>query len=80
MSKRFSIVLLLLVSYAAHAGQAPAPRSHLDFTVAQLQAEMAAGRLTSEALTREYLDRILALDQDGPGVNAVMELNPDALA
>jgi len=80
MSKRFSIVLLLLVSYAAQAGQAPAPRSHLDFTVAQLQAEMAAGRLTSEALTREYLDRILALDQDGPGVNAVMELNPDALA
>ena len=41
---------------------------------------MAAGQLTSEQLTREYLARILTLDQDGPGVNAVMELNPDALA
>lgn len=49
-------------------------------TIAQLQAAMASGRLTSEALTRAYLSRILAFDQDGPGVNSVMELNPDALA
>jgi amidase len=41
---------------------------------------MASGRLTSEELTREYIARILALDQSGPGVNAVIELNPDALA
>jgi amidase len=49
-------------------------------TVAQLQAEMAAGRLTSEQLTRAYIERIHALDSSGPGVNAIMELNPDALA
>jgi len=48
--------------------------------VAQLQAEMASGRLTSEDLTQDYINRILALDQKGPGVNAVIELNPDALA
>jgi amidase len=41
---------------------------------------MAAGTLTSEELTKEYIARILALDQNGPGVNAVIELNPDALA
>jgi len=52
---------------------------HNEATVAQLQAEMASGRLTSEQLTREYLARILALDQNGPGVNSVIELNPDAL-
>jgi amidase len=40
---------------------------------------MAAGRLTSEDLTREYIARIVALDQHGPGVNSVIELNPDAL-
>jgi amidase len=56
------------------------PRSHVDATVAQLQAELASGQVTSEDLTREYLARILALDQGGPGVNAVLELNPDALA
>jgi amidase len=49
-------------------------------TVAQLQAEMAAGHLTSEELTEEYLERILELDQHGPGVNAIIELNPDAIA
>src|SRR6185437_8022835 len=49
-------------------------------TVAQLEAAMAAGNLTSEQLTREYIARIFKLDQGGPGVNAVIELNPDALA
>src|SRR5580698_5278220 len=56
-----------------------APKSHNEETVAQLQKEMAAGTLTSEALTQEYIARIVALDQNGPGVNAVIELNPDAL-
>jgi len=58
---------------------ADAPKSHNEWTVAQLQAEMASGKLTSVALTKEYLARIIALDQNGPGVNAVIELNPDAL-
>src|SRR5256886_5641142 len=31
-------------------------------------------------LTREYIARIQALDQSGPNVNSVIELNPDALA
>ncbi len=55
------------------------PKAHNEATVAQLQAEMASGKLTSEELTREYIARIVALDQNGPGVNAVIELNPDAL-
>ena len=55
------------------------PTQHNEATVAQLQAEMASGRLTSEQLTNEYIQRIIALDQNGPGVNAVIQLNPDAL-
>src|SRR5882762_11314818 len=55
------------------------PTQHNEATVAQLQAEMASGRLTSEELTKEYIARIIALDQNGPGVNSVIELNPDAL-
>jgi amidase len=55
------------------------PKKHNEETVAQLQAEMAAGTLTSVALTQEYIARIVGLDQSGPGVNAVIELNPDAL-
>jgi amidase len=80
MTTRLAVIVLFLFPFAAQADQnSSARRSHEDFTIAQLQAEMASGRLTSEALTREYLGRILALDQDGPGVNSVMELNPDAL-
>lgn len=53
---------------------------HTEATVAQLQSEMASGHLTSEQLTKDYIGRIFALDQGGPGVNSVIELNPDALA
>src|ERR1700736_147434 len=56
------------------------PTKHNEATIAQLQAEMASGSLTSHDLTEEYITRILALDQKGPGVNAVIELNPDAMA
>ncbi len=69
---------LPLLSSAENA--AGAPTRHNEATVLQLQAAMASGQLTSEQLTREYLERIIALDQRGPGVNAVIELNPDALA
>src|ERR1700694_2556519 len=55
------------------------PKTHNEATVAQLEAEMASGKLTSVELTREYIARIMALDQNGPGVNSVIELNPEAL-
>jgi amidase len=76
-----AVVLVVLAPFAANAdGSNPSRIRIEEATVAQLQAAMASGRLTSEALTREYIARILAFDQDGPGVNSVMELNPDALA
>jgi amidase len=49
-------------------------------TVANLEAGMAAGRWTAVDLVRKYQARIGALDQAGPKLNAVIELNPDALA
>ncbi len=75
------LVALLLPASAAAQSVSPTfiPTQHNEATVAQLQAEMASGALTSERLTQEYITRILALDQNGPGVNAVIELNPDAL-
>lgn len=55
-----------------------APTDYNEFTIAELQHAMDGGQLTSERLTQYYLKRIFALDQNR--VNAVMELNPDALA
>jgi hypothetical protein len=40
---------------------------------------MKAGRLTSRGITQAYLDRIAALDRQGPALRAVLETNPDAL-
>src|SRR6266542_2522747 len=55
------------------------PTQNNEKTVAQLQAEMAAKKLTSVALTNYYITRIRTLDQKG-SVNSVIELNPDAMA
>src|SRR5881398_2720030 len=66
-------IILLIPSVVA------ARTAYNDFTVARLQTEMAARRLTSVQLTQFYLDRISALDQAGPNVNSVIELNLDAL-
>ena len=49
-------------------------------TIREMQRQMAAGEATSRALTRGYLARIESLDRRGPGVNAVIEVNPEALA
>ncbi len=49
-------------------------------TVAGLRAALAAGAATAAELTRFYLARIEAFDRAGPGLNAVREVNPEALA
>ena len=78
--KRAVIVLaaMLLLGLSARADDAPANLN--EKTVAQLQQMMARGQLTSVELTNYYIKRIQLLDQNGPGVNAILELNPDALA
>src|ERR1044071_4279662 len=81
-SKKILMALVaagLSVSLDAQNG---APTEFNEATVAQLQAKMRAGTLTSVELTKFYLARIAALDQSGTdgGVNAIIELNPDALA
>jgi len=49
-------------------------------TIAGLQEMMTSGRSTSERLVKLYLERIDKIDQAGPGLNAVIQQNPDALA
>jgi Asp-tRNA(Asn)/Glu-tRNA(Gln) amidotransferase A subunit family amidase len=49
-------------------------------TAKSLMDRMNAGRLSSETLTRAYLKRIARLNADGPALQAVRSLNPDAIA
>jgi len=59
----------------------PAPVSVTveEIDVATLQRQLQSGALTSHALTQAYLDRIAAIDDAGPSLNAVIELNPQVL-
>jgi len=56
-----------------------APPGLLAAGVPLLQKAMAAGSLNAETLTRMYLKRIEAVDRHGPQINAIIELNPDAI-
>ena len=49
-------------------------------TLVELQEAMAAGRATSVDITSAYLARIEAYDRSGPRLNAIIRLNPHALA
>ena len=51
----------------------------VDRSAADLQAAMHSGKLTSQDLVRAYVLRIEQIDRSGPRVNAVIELNPDAM-
>ena len=48
-------------------------------SIARIGAEMKAGRLTCHALVEQYLRRIDAYDKKGPALNALVQINPDAL-
>lgn len=56
------------------------PYDVVDKTMAELQADMAAGRTTSWQITRAYLDRIGAYDEGQFGFNAYTTVARDALA
>ena len=49
-------------------------------TIGSLREKLASGKYTSEQLVQLYLKRIEAIDKDGPQLNSVIEVNPDAVA
>jgi amidase len=48
-------------------------------TIAEVHAAMRGGTLTCRELVSRYLRRIDAYDKNGPAVNAIIVVNPDAL-
>jgi len=47
--------------------------------IAELQQEIASGKLSARSLAEAYLARIDAIDKHGPALNGIIEINPDAL-
>ena len=93
---RCTLLLLATIAVAGHplpvraqaqvaVEAAPAPAAAGSFAFAEsdiagLQQRIREGTLSSHALTQAYLERIAAIDDAGPTLNAVIELNPNALA
>jgi amidase len=50
-----------------------------EITIDDLQKAFQSGQYSSRSLSEKYLARIAEIDKAGPRVNAVIELNPDAL-
>ncbi|MCS0612199.1 amidase [Massilia kyonggiensis] len=80
---RRDFVRLGLAASAAAGVTAPVAGKELDAVldagVREQQALMETGKLTAKTLAHRYLARIAAVDRAGPRLNAVIELNPDAV-
>ena len=54
--------------------------SELDeITIGDLTDGIKSGKYTISSVTEKYISRIKSIDKDGPAINSVIELNPDAL-
>ena len=89
MRSRFPLVARLAAAFlatpAGAAAQLTAPAAPPAFdvveaTIADAHAAMRAGTLTCRALVDAYLRRIDAYDRNGPALNAIVVVNPRAVA
>ena len=79
---QLTTALLFVATAATSLSAQPARRPFRieEATIAQIHAAFKSKALTCRALTKAYLDRIDALDKRGPAINAIILVNPDAIA
>ncbi len=67
------------ISPAKSKSSADVPGFELEeITIFELQEGMKSGKFTARSVTEKYLERIHTVDKSGPGLNSVIEINPDA--
>lgn len=77
--KRLAPLFLLSMASMVHAESVP--QSGLEYlSVEELGNRMQRGQLDAVTLVQYLQQRIHALDKNGPAINSIIELNPDALA
>src|SRR5258708_37316940 len=84
--KPFLSIALVLTALLATTASSPgaralpaAPFRIEETTIAQIHTAFRAKQVTCRGLVEAYLARIDAYDKQGPSINAVVLLNPDAL-
>ena len=75
---RFRLLAAILLTAASLCAQTTAPFEVTEATIGQVHSAMRGGKLTCRALVDAYLRRIAAFDKNGPALNAIVTLNPDA--
>jgi amidase len=80
LPRRASAISVRPVAPVPAAMTAPDDFALAEITIDKLQQAMQSGKYTARSIAEMYLARIDALDQRGPTVNAIIELNPEALA
>src|SRR5262245_10056873 len=78
----FSLLIGVTSSIGLPAGLSAAEGSFTleEATIAEIQAAVVAGALSSERLVELYLARIAAYDRAGPRLNSIIYINPNAKA
>ncbi|HEY2975404.1 MAG TPA: amidase [Pyrinomonadaceae bacterium] len=67
-------------SSLANVPSAPKEFELEELTISELQDGMKSGRFTARSLVKKYLDRIDEIDDKGPAIHSVIEINPDAIS
>ena len=85
MKLRFLLlIILIIISTACRQSPQTATKAvsldiHPEITIADIHQAYENGSYTITQLTQYYLDRIQALSFEGPQLNAVITVNPDAM-
>jgi amidase len=77
---RATAVAITMLGVCAAQAQTTKSFEIVEATIDDIHMAMRAGRLTARQLVQSYLDRINAYDKQGPNINSVITLNPNALA
>jgi amidase len=80
MQRALTVLLTLAAALASPAAATEGTVCVENASIDDLQEALAAGRTTATGLVRAYAARIEAYDRAGPRLDAVREMNPDALA
>jgi amidase len=79
---------MAVVTQAAQAAERSSPSGPFrlkpfeweEASIGHLQRAMKNGKESAASITKKYLQRIEEIDRQGPRLNSVIEINPDALA
>jgi len=79
MNAKFRRAFLLLMIFGVATIPGWAQFQPVETTIDDVHTAFKSGKLTAHQLVQSYLDRIKAYDQQGPALNCIINLSPNAL-